>query len=85
MKHIKEMSVQAAEECGCRPLTTAYYLPSEQWMLDKVLADMQRGNIEAVLVPDGGGVEVWRKASEMRTFEVVLKEALRSGGSATAA
>ena len=30
-------------------------------MLDVVLADMKRGNIDAIEIRTGGGTEVWRK------------------------
>ena len=58
---IQKMNEQEAIKNGYRPLTTAYQ-PKEQWMLDNVLEDMKRGNIDAVLVPDSGGLEVWRRA-----------------------
>ncbi|MFA9263001.1 MAG: hypothetical protein ACEQSB_06685 [Undibacterium sp.] len=59
---MKTMSEKDAKANGYRPLTTSYQLPKEQWMLDNVLADMKRGNIDTVLVPDAVGVEVWRRA-----------------------
>jgi hypothetical protein len=34
---------------GLRPLTTTYS-PSEQWMVENVVADMKRGNIDHALV-----------------------------------
>ena len=43
------------------PLTTAYHLPEEQAMMDNVIADMERGGINATLVTVRGGKEVWRK------------------------
>lgn len=58
---MKTMTEAAAKSQGYRPLTIAYNLPKEQDMLDTVLADMRRGNIEAVLVPGYGGPEVWRR------------------------
>jgi len=54
------MTKDNALKQGYRPMTTGYNLPKEQWMLDNVLADMKRGEIDAVLVDDNG-IEVWRK------------------------
>jgi hypothetical protein len=41
---------QQAKSDGYRPLTTAYKLPGEQWMLDNILADMKRANANIVFV-----------------------------------
>lgn len=46
---------------GYRALTIEYKLPKEQWMMDRVIADMQRGNIEIVLVEMPLGTEIWRR------------------------
>jgi hypothetical protein len=54
------MTKDNALKQGYRPMTTGYNLPNEQWMLDNVLADMKRGEFDAVLVDDNG-IEVWRK------------------------
>lgn len=51
-----------AEAAGYRALTSRYSLPREQWMLDGVLADMRRANVNHVLVKDRLGVAVWRRA-----------------------
>lgn len=51
-----------AKAAGYRTLTTRYYLPREQWMLDGVLADMKRANVDHVVVREPGGVSVWRRA-----------------------
>ena len=56
------MNSKEATEKGYRPLTTAYNLPHEQWMIDNVMADMARGNIDAVLVGNDERPEVWRRA-----------------------
>ena len=53
---------EEAESGGYRALTTGYMLPKERWMLDNVLEDMARGNIDTVLVKETIGVEVWRRA-----------------------
>lgn len=75
MSITKEQAEQAAlqaKEDGYRPLTIGYELPEEQWMLDNVLADMKRGNVDTRLVPISSGsktievVEVWRKAPSGR-------------------
>lgn len=51
---------------GLRRMTTPYTLPNERWMLDNVIADMNRGGIAHALVeaPDVRNVEVWRKPSK---------------------
>ena len=54
------MTPQQAKANGSRPMTNPYR-PEEQWMLDNVVADMKRGNIDHCLVEVVGGVEVWRK------------------------
>ena len=51
-----------AEAGGYRALTSRYCLPREQWMLDGVLGDMKRANVNHVLVREGVGVSVWRRA-----------------------
>ena len=56
----KQMTQTEAEEAGYRALTTPYTL-KERWMLDAVLADMRRGNTDAVEVQHATGTEVWRK------------------------
>ena len=56
----KQMTPTEATEAGYRALTTPYNL-KERWMLDAVLADMRRGNTDAVEVQYATGTEVWRK------------------------
>jgi len=58
---MKTLNKTEAQEQGYNALTTGYNLPSEQWMLDNVIKDMNRGSIDAVMVTNGNGVEVWRK------------------------
>ena len=58
MRTITEIEARAA---GYRALTSEYRVPDEQWMLDRVLADMRRGNISHALVKEPGGFSVWRK------------------------
>lgn len=41
-------------------LTTPYKLPRQQWMMDSVVGDMNRGNIRSALVEVAHGIEVWR-------------------------
>ena len=41
-------------------MTRPYNLPSEQWMLENVLADMRRGKIDVVVIDN----EVWRKPAK---------------------
>jgi len=60
MKHLKLLDTAAAKSAGFRPLTIGYQLPQERSMLDNVLADMRRGNINHCLVQSNGSVSVWR-------------------------
>lgn len=60
MRSMKTTSAKEAEDNCYRPLTTGYKLPKELPMLNAVLDDMDRGNIETVLVLATDGVEVWR-------------------------
>ena len=55
------MNSKEASASGYWGLTMPYRLPDEQWMLDNVLADMRRKDIEHVLVKEGSGVAVWRR------------------------
>lgn len=59
------MSSWDAQAAGYRGLTTLY-TASERWMLENVIADMERGGIDYALVGmvdrfDNYLVEVWRK------------------------
>ena len=56
----KQMTPTEATDAGYSALTTPYTL-QERWMLDAVLADMRRGNTDAVEVQYATGTEVWRK------------------------
>lgn len=42
-------------------MTEFYRAPGETWMLERVVADMERGGIAWVLVRTRDGVELWRK------------------------
>jgi hypothetical protein len=55
-----KMTTAQAEKDGYKPITYAYGT-AEQHMLDKVEADMKRGNVDFVLVETEEGKEVWRK------------------------
>jgi hypothetical protein len=59
-QHLKLLDTASAKAAGFRPLTIGYQLPQERPMLDNVLADMRRGNINHCLVESNGGVSVWR-------------------------
>jgi hypothetical protein len=59
---MQTMTPQAAEAAGYRALTTEYKIPEEQWMMDRVLADMKRGGIDTVIVSMARGQEIWRRA-----------------------
>ena len=51
-----------AKSDGYRPMTTAYKLPGEQWMLDNILEDMRRANADIVFVGENqNSVEIWKK------------------------
>ena len=53
---------QQAKSDGYRPMTTAYKLPGEQWMLDNVLEDMRRANADIVFVGENhNSIEIWKK------------------------
>ena len=54
------LTVAQAMSRGLRAMTNPYYVPAEDWMLQNVVADMQRGKIVFALVQVGLGVEVWR-------------------------
>jgi hypothetical protein len=58
---MKTITKQQAEAEGYRPMTTAYRLPQEEWMLNNVVADMRRGKINFVFVAESTGVEVWKQ------------------------
>jgi len=60
MKNLKLLTKKTAEAAGLRPLTIGYLLPQERPMLDNILADMRRGNINHCLVRTKGGAAVWR-------------------------
>jgi hypothetical protein len=60
MKNLKLLDTAAAKAADYRPLTIGYQLPQERPMLDNVLADMRRGNINHCLVKTKGGAAVWR-------------------------
>jgi hypothetical protein len=53
------MTPEEATKQGYVSITRAYTIPSQQWMLDNVMADMARGALDAIIVDD----EVWRKPS----------------------
>ena len=53
---------QQAKSDGYRPMTTAYKLPGEQWMLDNLLEDMRRANTDIVFVGENHNlIEIWKK------------------------
>lgn len=53
-------TTKEARSRGLVPLTTAYTLPDEQWMINAVIHDMQRGQTEHAVVHAALGAEVWR-------------------------
>ena len=48
---------------GYQAVTNRFELPRERGLLEKVLEDMRRGNVDHVLVGNRRGVEVWRRGS----------------------
>ena len=54
------MTREQAIKLGYAAMTRPYNLPSEQWMLENILADMKRGKIEAIVIDN----EVWRKPAK---------------------
>jgi len=58
---MKTITKQQAKAEGYRPLTTAYTLPQEEWMINNIVADLQRANIKFVFVAESTGVEVWKQ------------------------
>jgi hypothetical protein len=60
MNNLKLLDKKSAAAAGFRPLTIGFLLPQERPMLDNILADMRRGNINHCLVQSKSGVSVWR-------------------------
>ena len=50
-----------AKAAGFWPLTIFYMLPSEQWMMENVIADLTRAGTGHLLVGHPQAPEVWRK------------------------
>lgn len=58
----KFLTKQMARDQKFRAMTNPYLLPNEQWMLDNVVEDMERGKADYALVEiKPNEVEVWRK------------------------
>jgi hypothetical protein len=57
------LTKRQATAAGYRALTHPYTLPREKALLENVLADLQRGNIDHVTVRVSAGWSVWRRAS----------------------
>jgi hypothetical protein len=66
---MKTMKEEVAKARGYHALTAGYKLPDEQWMLENVRGDLQRGNISHALVKVNGGTAVWRtlRSATIRT------------------
>lgn len=62
MRNSRPISEDEARASGLDPITIGY-AKSEQWMLENVIDDMERGNIEHAVVMSNGLPEVWRKKS----------------------
>jgi len=63
---MKTMKEEVAKARGYHALTAGYKLPDEQWMLENVRGDLQRGNISHALVKVNGGTAVWRRGRNGR-------------------
>lgn len=60
MKRI--ITPKMAKEAGYRAMTNPYIIPAEAWMLQNVIADMERAKADYALVEvKVEQVEVWRK------------------------
>ena len=58
----KYLTERTARDQKYRAMTNPYVLPAEGWMLDNVVADMERGKADYALVEiKANEVEVWRK------------------------
>ena len=55
------MTRTEAKAAGYIPLTIEYRIPSEQKLLDSVLADFTKANKTWLLIDSPNGVEVWHK------------------------
>lgn len=60
---MRTIKTRAARAAGYRALTLSYDLGREKALLEKVLSDMRRGNIDHVLVATNEGLAVWRRGS----------------------
>lgn len=58
---IKTITEPEAKTQGFLSLTYACNPVTEQYIIDNIVADLQRGNIPCVLVEHPRGVEIWRK------------------------
>jgi hypothetical protein len=58
---MKKLTPEQAKAQGYKPLTNAFSLPPEQWMVDQLFAQLKRANAEGVLVATRNGAEVWKR------------------------
>jgi len=76
------MNTTEAADAGYRPLTSTFFLKKEAHLLASVVADLERGRVEFVLVEESRGhVSVWRAGwIEMpdQTISVVKVKATRA-------
>lgn len=67
-KTVYTMTKKDAEECLFAPLTKHYTI-DEEWMLNRVILDLQKDDIEFVLVSvkhcNTKGIEIWRLQKEL--------------------
>lgn len=63
---LNTLSEAQADAEGFKRLTYPIDMNVEQWILDNIVTDMQRGGIPCCLVVQPTGLEVWRKPRCMR-------------------
>ena len=77
---ITTLTPQDAALSGYRSLTKAY-TADEQWMLDRLLADLRRGNADFTIVPVRTGNEIWIR-DLIRDSRAARREAVKDVHSA---
>jgi len=70
---MKTITKEQAKAEGYRPLTTAYTLPQEEWMLNNIVADLRRGNINFALVAEDD-VRVWNRALSEKEIAALFND-----------
>jgi len=55
------LTPKAATAKGYRQLTYPLNPDTEQWIIDNIVKDLQKGKIPTALVQQGTNIEIWRK------------------------